>query len=304
MSRRSPWRSPPRRGIAGAPTSSSVPQGPDEERRLERLRADFVANASHELRTPLASVVGFIETIQGPARNDVQARERFLDIMLAQARRMSRLIDDLLSLSRVELNEHVRPAGVVDLVPLLAHVRDTLGPMHGGRDVEVEIRSSVPALTVNGDQDELIGCSKTSCRTPSSTAPRAGRSRFSSTGKRGTAAATRPRSRFAITVRESPPNTCRGSPSGSTGSMWHRAARRAGPASGLPSSSISSTGIAAGFDREPARRGRELHRSHRACRARGGERSSGRRSRGLTPPTDRVGRRGLGSCVVATATRV
>jgi len=127
-----------------------------EERRLERLRADFVANASHELRTPLASVVGFIETIQGPARNDVQARERFLDIMLAQARRMSRLIDDLLSLSRVELNEHVRPVGVVDLVPLLAHVRDTLGPYARGQDVEVEIRSSVSAMPVNGDQDELI----------------------------------------------------------------------------------------------------------------------------------------------------
>ncbi|KAF0123514.1 MAG: two-component system OmpR family phosphate regulon sensor histidine kinase PhoR [Xanthobacteraceae bacterium] len=127
-----------------------------EERRLERLRADFVANASHELRTPLASVVGFIETIQGPARNDVQAREKFLDIMLAQARRMSRLIDDLLSLSRVELNEHVRPVGIVDLVPLLAHVRDTLGPYARGQDVEVEIRASVPALPVNGDQDELI----------------------------------------------------------------------------------------------------------------------------------------------------
>ena len=127
-----------------------------EERRLERLRADFVANASHELRTPLASVVGFIETIQGPARNDVQARERFLDIMLAQARRMSRLIDDLLSLSRVELNEHVRPVGVIDLVPLLAHVRDTLGPYARGQDVEMEIRAAVPALPVNGDQDELI----------------------------------------------------------------------------------------------------------------------------------------------------
>jgi len=127
-----------------------------EERRLERLRADFVANASHELRTPLASVVGFIETIQGPARNDVQAREKFLDIMLAQARRMSRLIDDLLSLSRVELNEHVRPVGLVDLVPLLAHVRDTLGPYARGQDVKVEILSAVPALPVNGDQDELI----------------------------------------------------------------------------------------------------------------------------------------------------
>ncbi|WP_320077103.1 histidine kinase dimerization/phospho-acceptor domain-containing protein, partial [Klebsiella pneumoniae] len=87
-----------------------------------------VANASHELRTPLASVVGFVETIQGPAKNDPAARERFLAIMLAQANRMARLIDDLLSLSRVELNEHVRPMAQVDLVPLLGQVRDSLGP--------------------------------------------------------------------------------------------------------------------------------------------------------------------------------
>ena len=74
-----------------------------QQRRLEQMRADFVANASHELRTPLASLSGFIETIQGPARNDAAARERFLVIMAEQAKRMSRLIDDLLSLSRIEL---------------------------------------------------------------------------------------------------------------------------------------------------------------------------------------------------------
>jgi len=127
-----------------------------EERRLEQLRADFVANASHELRTPLASVVGFIETIQGPARNDPDARERFLGIMLAQARRMSRLIDDLLSLSRVELNEHVRPGAVVDLVQLLRHVRDTLGPFAKAQGVTVEIDARQTALPILGDNDELI----------------------------------------------------------------------------------------------------------------------------------------------------
>jgi two-component system, OmpR family, phosphate regulon sensor histidine kinase PhoR len=76
-------------------------------RRLERMRVDFVANASHELRTPLASLYGFIETIEGPAKNDPAAQARFLAIMREQARRMSRLIDDLLSLSRIELKEHV-----------------------------------------------------------------------------------------------------------------------------------------------------------------------------------------------------
>jgi len=79
-------------------------------RRVEEMRADFVANASHELRTPLAALSGFIETLQGPARDDAVARERFLLIMQGQATRMARLIDDLLSLSRIELNAHLRPS--------------------------------------------------------------------------------------------------------------------------------------------------------------------------------------------------
>ena len=84
-------------------------------RRLEAMRADFVANASHELRTPLASLLGFIETLQGPARDDAAARERFLDIMRGQAQRMTRLIDDLLSLSRIEMRAHLSPHATVDL---------------------------------------------------------------------------------------------------------------------------------------------------------------------------------------------
>src|SRR6185437_5755127 len=78
-------------------------------RRVEEMRADFVANASHELRTPLAALSGFIETLQGSARDDPEARTRFLGIMQVQATRMARLIDDLLSLSRIELNAHLRP---------------------------------------------------------------------------------------------------------------------------------------------------------------------------------------------------
>ena len=84
-------------------------------RRTEQMRADFVANASHELRTPLAAVSGFIDTLKGHARDDVEARDRFLDIMTVEAGRMRRLIEDLLSLTRIELNEHVRPSGVVSL---------------------------------------------------------------------------------------------------------------------------------------------------------------------------------------------
>lgn len=127
-----------------------------QQRRVEQMRADFVANASHELRTPLASLSGFIETLQGPARNDAPARERFLSIMAAQARRMSRLIDDLLSLSRIELNAHVRPQTTVDLGGILAHVCDTLSPLAKDRGVAIDQVRPDGAVEVLGDRDELI----------------------------------------------------------------------------------------------------------------------------------------------------
>jgi two-component system phosphate regulon sensor histidine kinase PhoR len=126
------------------------------QRRLDRMRADFVANASHELRTPLASLSGFIETLQGPARADPAARDRFLAIMVEQARRMSRLIDDLLSLSRVELNEHLRPQTVVDLVPIVGHVCDTLSPLARERGLELLVKRDAAQLVVEGERDELI----------------------------------------------------------------------------------------------------------------------------------------------------
>jgi two-component system phosphate regulon sensor histidine kinase PhoR len=127
-----------------------------QQLRIERMRSDFVANASHELRTPLASLSGFVETLQGSARNDVEARDRFLGIMAEQARRMSRLIDDLLSLSRVELNEHLRPSHAIDLVPIVGHVCDTLAPLARERGVELSVRRDVEHLYVLGDRDELI----------------------------------------------------------------------------------------------------------------------------------------------------
>jgi two-component system phosphate regulon sensor histidine kinase PhoR len=127
-----------------------------QQLRIERMRSDFVANASHELRTPLASLSGFVETLQGSARNDPAARDRFLGIMAEQARRMSRLIDDLLSLSRVELNEHLRPSHVIDLVPIVGHVCDTLSPLARERGVELSVEREVERLYVLGERDELI----------------------------------------------------------------------------------------------------------------------------------------------------
>ena len=126
------------------------------ERRVERMRSDFVANASHELRTPLASLSGFIETLQGPARDDPQARDRFLAIMREQATRMSRLIDDLLSLSRIEMRRHVAPQSQADLVAVLAKVRSQLTPLAEGLGVELGFESCEDQVLVVGDEDELI----------------------------------------------------------------------------------------------------------------------------------------------------
>ncbi len=126
-------------------------------RRAERMRADFLANASHELRTPLASLAGFIETLRGPARDDVAAREKFLGIMQTQAERMSRLIDDLMSLSRIELNEHIAPQGRVDLAGAVTDVADALVPVVKARGVTIEWRSPPrDTVVVEGDRDQIV----------------------------------------------------------------------------------------------------------------------------------------------------
>lgn len=126
-----------------------------ETRRIDRMRSDFIANASHELRTPLASLRGFIETLMGPARNDQKAHEKFLGIMQEQVMRMSRLVDDLMSLSRLELKARLAPHDSVDLVPLIGSVCDALAPL--ARDVGVELVKILPAtpVLVTGDRDEL-----------------------------------------------------------------------------------------------------------------------------------------------------
>jgi len=125
-------------------------------RQVEEMRADFVANASHELRTPLAALSGFIETLQGPARNDAEAQKRFLPIMQAQANRMARLIDDLLSLSRIELNAHRRPATPLDVVPLVRQVVDGLQTLARDRGVAIKIAAPAEPQLVLGDRDELL----------------------------------------------------------------------------------------------------------------------------------------------------
>ncbi len=125
-------------------------------RRVEELRADFVANASHELRTPLAALSGFVDTLQGPARDDAAARDRFLGIMKTQAGRMARLIDDLLSLSRIELNEHLHPERPIDIVPIVRQVVDSLQMLAQDRGVEIVITPPSAPVMVAGDRDELM----------------------------------------------------------------------------------------------------------------------------------------------------
>jgi two-component system phosphate regulon sensor histidine kinase PhoR len=125
-------------------------------RRVEEMRADFIANASHELRTPLAALLGFIETLQGPARNDTVAREKFLGIMQQQATRMARLIDDLLSLSRIELNAHLQPNTPVELAPIVRQVVDGLMTLARDRGVDIKVSAPQEVLVALGERDELI----------------------------------------------------------------------------------------------------------------------------------------------------
>lgn len=127
-----------------------------EQRRLDTMRADFVANASHELRTPLAALTGFIETLQGPARDDAVARARFLGIMQEQARRMRRLIDDLLSLSRIEMRAHVAPRDPVDLADVARTVVATLEGLAGELGVTIGLEADPVPVVVAGDRDELV----------------------------------------------------------------------------------------------------------------------------------------------------
>ncbi len=129
-----------------------------QARAVERMRADFVANASHELRTPLASLIGFIETLQGPAADDLPAQQRFLGIMAEQASRMNRLIDDLLSLSRIELMEHLAPSERIDLYPLLERTLELFAPRRAQAQVTLQqdIAPNLPRVPADPDQIEQV----------------------------------------------------------------------------------------------------------------------------------------------------
>ncbi|MCA1334519.1 ATP-binding protein [Pseudooceanicola marinus] len=123
--------------------------------QAEQMRRDFVANVSHELRTPLTALIGFIETLRGPAKDDANARERFLEIMAREAGRMERLVKDLLSLSQVEGEARMRPTERVELAGLMRSVAGALAPLARDAEVEIEIETAVPEIHVQGDPDQL-----------------------------------------------------------------------------------------------------------------------------------------------------
>jgi two-component system phosphate regulon sensor histidine kinase PhoR len=127
-----------------------------EQDRLAQMRADFVANASHELRTPLASLRGFVETLQGPARDDQEARQKFLAIMASQAARMTRLIDDLLSLSRVEMRVHLPPRGIADLNEVAAYVAQALEPLAAASKVTITVKKPDGPARIRGEREEIV----------------------------------------------------------------------------------------------------------------------------------------------------
>ena len=126
------------------------------ERMVERMRADFVANVSHELRTPLTSLIGFVETLRGPAADDPPAQQRFLGIMAEQGARMNRLIDDLLSLSRIELTEHRAPSEPVDLKESIGRLVAGFEPRLTQREVRIDLQFADGPLEIVGDADQIV----------------------------------------------------------------------------------------------------------------------------------------------------
>lgn len=120
-----------------------------------QMRRDFVANVSHELRTPLTALLGVIETLRGPAKDDPKARDHFLATMAREASRMNRLVGDLLTLSRVEANERLRPIDHVDLQQVLSASISSLCPASTGQICRLEMPDNVTEVTLRGDEDQL-----------------------------------------------------------------------------------------------------------------------------------------------------
>jgi len=149
------WIGPPRAG-PDDPAIFVFLRDLTEQERIGQMRADFVANASHELKTPLASVLGFIETLRGPAREDETARDEFLSVMAREAERMKRVIDDLLSLSRVEMKAHLRPTDPVEINEILDYVRGSLARIAGDRNISIELQPLEGGGYVLGEREGLI----------------------------------------------------------------------------------------------------------------------------------------------------
>ena len=146
--------------LSGAPTDNTfalcILRDVTAAREAERMRADFVANVSHELRSPLTSLMGFIETLKGPAKGDDGALARFLDIMEVEASRMARLIDDLLSLSRIEAREHLPPTDLIDPRQLLCDIVATIAPRAAEKGIPIRLEMGPGAVHIQGDRDELV----------------------------------------------------------------------------------------------------------------------------------------------------
>ena len=207
-----------------------------ETRRIDRMRADFIANASHELRTPLASITGFVEALRGPARNDAAARESFLKIMQEQTGRMARLIDDLLSLSRLEMKPFL-PAGMeVDIRETIDSVINSLGPLAREAGVEVVRQFPEGPVIVAGSRDELFQVFENLLENACKYGQSGGKVVVSIAPPKLPPKA-RPASPSATSGRASRPSTFRASPSASTAPTSTPAAAARAPALASPSSS-------------------------------------------------------------------
>ncbi|MEM8973577.1 MAG: ATP-binding protein [Pseudomonadota bacterium] len=126
-----------------------------DQEQYAQMRTDFIAHASHELRTPLASLKVIVETLQGPARDDPEKRERFLSMMLVQATRMSQLIDDLLSLSRVEMRAHLPPRDSLEVGELAEAVVQSLEPLAESHQISLKLGNMECPVNVRGDREEI-----------------------------------------------------------------------------------------------------------------------------------------------------
>ena len=225
-------------GEATPGCSSLIFRDQSEARRIDRMRADFIANASHELRTPLASIAGFIETLRGPAKNDAGARENFLQIMQNQTGRMARLIDDLLSLSRLEMKPYLGPGSKVDVRETVESVIGSLQSRWRAKS-GVVIRKELPAgpIEVPGNRDELFQVFENLLENACKYGQSGGKVVVSIEHVATQERSPKSRCRSAISAQALPRSTFPASPSAFTGWMWRPAGRRRAPGSACRSSS-------------------------------------------------------------------